>query len=288
MPDSSVQCWGANDDGLRGTPATPGAALSVTPSPVPWSFTNVKQIAISTTFACALDGDLDVCWGVLPNQYGTASVVQETPRHVFAGAAQIGAGVEHACALRASDGAVFCWGENGYGELGLGQSVAVQGTPTQVPGVFAKNLFVSGGTTCVQLASDGSFSCWGNNSWGQIPGAPLGNVYAPQAVPAFQGATSLSIGAGFGCGVFPMQQVRCWGSNTASDLGLGITDLNYSTPNPTTIPNFDAVQVSVGAWSACARRSDGSVWCWGDNKEGLCGTSAPPMVASPVQVVAAQ
>jgi hypothetical protein len=79
--------------------------------------------------------------------------------------------------------------------------------------------------------------------------------------------------------------VWCWGNNTSGQLGNGST---------TASPNR-AVQVSgltnvtdiAGYFStACARRSDGTVWCWGSNAEGALGTGSTSPAASsvPVQV----
>ena len=57
------------------------------------------------------------CWGWI-DLYGTVASARE-----------VAGGGSHACALR-SDGPVACWGDNNYGQLGIGSFEPVSG-PTE-------------------------------------------------------------------------------------------------------------------------------------------------------------
>jgi hypothetical protein len=268
----NVWCWGARDGGALGD----GLAVIQNPGPqvanrvaykvngVFTSLTTAFQLAAGGTHACALlnsnTGDV-WCWG----NVASGSPPTLYPMPFFTGAGQIAAGRNHTCALRAQDGAVFCWGSNVDGQLGLPVSTYAASMPVQVPGLVAKNIFAGGDSTCAQKL-DGSYACWGDNSGQQFAiGASQTVVFGPTPAPALAGATSLAFGPDHSCGVFGelgQGQARCWGDNNNGQLGVGYRSSGAAWP--LTVIGLDAVeQVTVGRGSSCAHRGDGSVWCWG-------------------------
>ena len=99
-------------------------------------------------------------------------------------------------------GALWCWGRNANGELGLGNSGVPVSTPTQV-GVdkdWARPELGQGLTTCA-LKKTGDLFCWGVGSYGQLGLGSLSSFNTPQKVPSIGGWTSVSIGNEHVCGV---------------------------------------------------------------------------------------
>ena len=86
-------------------------------------------------------------------------------------------------------------------------------------------------------------------------------------------------GASF-CGVARDGSAWCWGYNSGGLLGHGDDDsVTFARP-VWSAPGkgfTDAVEVRVGFSSSCARKSDGSVWCWGDNSYGQLGVAPEVM-----------
>jgi hypothetical protein len=78
--------------------------------------------------------------------------------------AKVSAGGYHTCAVK-TDGSLWCWGRNDYGQLGDG-TYADRNTPVQImTGVSSVALGYS--HTCA-VKTDGSLWCWGYNYYGQL------------------------------------------------------------------------------------------------------------------------
>jgi alpha-tubulin suppressor-like RCC1 family protein len=111
-------------------------------------------------------------------------------------------------------------------------------TPVDVDGLtFVTAIAAGGGTTCA-LTSDGSASCWGNNSDGELGLStnqgpemcsqnPLPVSYpcstTPRQVPNLTGTAAISVGSSHVCAVLSDATIRCWGTNTYGELGDGTT-----------------------------------------------------------------
>jgi alpha-tubulin suppressor-like RCC1 family protein len=78
-------------------------------------------------------------------------------------------GVDHTCAI-GTDQAVYCWGDNKYGELGDGTD-ADRAVPTKAA-VSGQFVMVGAGNhlTCA-LEKSGAVWCWGSNEYGALGNA---------------------------------------------------------------------------------------------------------------------
>ena len=154
VQDDGVWCWGTNDHGQLGDGTTASHSLPAQVSGLPQP---AERVSANGRHTCAglVDGTL-WCWGW--NQYGELGDGTTADRHgpvavgVFAGdVAQVSAGVNHdSCAVRA-DSSVWCWGSDGFGQLGDGQS-AFRATPFRVlQGAVAANVPASNASSHVWL-----------------------------------------------------------------------------------------------------------------------------------------
>jgi len=168
LSTGGVQCWGRNSSG-HSAPVAVSLGEGVT----------VTAVSAGGGHTCALLSTGGVqCWGF--NNYGQlgdgTTADRSTPVAVSLGAGvtatAVSAGLDHTCALL-STGGVQCWGDNKYGQLGDGSSVALDeysSTPVSVAfeeGVVATAVSTGYGHTCAVL-STGAVQCWGWNRVGQL------------------------------------------------------------------------------------------------------------------------
>ncbi len=90
-------------------------------------------------------------------------------------------------------------------------------------------------------------------------------------------AKQITAGANHFCALMSDGTVRCWGGDEYGALGGGLPSKDPkdgpSKAGFTTVVGglTDVTQISAGRFTTCARRDDGSVWCWGQNSHGQLG-----------------
>lgn len=183
--------------------------------------------------------------------------------------ASISAGREHTCGIRL-DRTLWCWGTNGNGQLGLGETVEGRLVPTQVGRAAWLQVNASDfGHTC-GIQADHSLWCWGYNSSGQLGTGDDDYRYVPTRVEGSAEWVAVSTGYGHTCAIRGDRSLWCWGDNSVGQLGIG-SDA-YAVYDPTQeARGFAWTQLSAGGNHTCALRDDSSLWCWGWNGDGQLG-----------------
>ncbi len=175
------------------------------------------------------------------------------------------------CALL-SNGTVECWGYNGQGQLGNG-STTNSPSPVLVSGVTtATALAVGESHSCVVL-SGGTVACWGDNTYGELgPATSATSSTTPVTVSGLSSVTAVATGRALSCALISGGTVKCWGDNSLGELGNNMRGTNSSTP--VAVANLTGVTaIAAGSFSACALKSNNTVWCWGDDTEDELGVS---------------
>jgi alpha-tubulin suppressor-like RCC1 family protein len=300
LTGGTVRCWGKNDSGqlgLNNTTAMPtqvGAAINL------GSGLTAASIAAGPTYACAVLSNGSVrCWGDNSDGQlglGNAQAVLSGTVSLGAGvtASAVTAGVDNACAI-VTGGAVRCWGDNTFGEFGLG-STAIPDSTGQAPSTYG-NVILKTGRTAAALSAGGTFNCarlddgeaecWGYNALGELG---IGNTQSigDDEVPGTAGIVAvgtppvagIAAGEAHTCALLGNAVgLKCWGDNAKGQLGQGDTTRrgNTGTTEPLEISairfptGLTATSVSTGNSYTCALLSDGSVKCWGWNDRGQLG-----------------
>jgi alpha-tubulin suppressor-like RCC1 family protein len=283
LTTGSVRCWGDNSSGALGLGNTSTLSTTMVPSQIGTVSlgATATAIAVGTDDSCALLSNGTIrCWGenilgelglgvktevsatMVPSAYGT--VLLPSGRTATA----ISLGSSFTCA-DLSDGTAECWGYNGSGQLGVGNTTTigdnespatagiVMGPAAGVTRIFA----FRGSATCALFANGGGYHCWGDNSEAELGYPDLnerGNTAATlpsnaTAVPALTfptglSATGLYFGDAHACALLSDGSLHCWGWNNYGQLGLGFVSsapTDYVGGSSTTTPNTTATAVQV-------------------------------------------
>ena len=105
------------------------------------------------------------------------------------------AGVDQSLALR-SDGTVWAWGGDRYGQLGDGSNSAAQPTPVQVAGLTGVTKIAAGGLFGLALRSDGTVWAWGYNAVGELGNGTAADSNVPVQVTGLARVTAIAAGEG--------------------------------------------------------------------------------------------
>jgi alpha-tubulin suppressor-like RCC1 family protein len=183
---------------------------------------------------------------------------------------------------------VYCWGSNWQGRLGDGTYIDRR-VATQATGMAAGVAKVTAGKghTCV-LKSNGQVWCWGRNWSGQVgDGTTTERTSGVQITWPTQPApliTDIVCGEEFTCVITAAGGAWCFGENGYGQLGDDtITD--HGTPAPVTGMETGIADVEAGAQHTCLIKTDGSLWCWGNNYYGRVGDGTATERHLPVAVM---
>jgi alpha-tubulin suppressor-like RCC1 family protein len=168
----------------------------------------------------------------------------------------------HACSI--VNGALICWGENTYGQVGDGTMTNAIFPVVVIPsGVVQAAL---GESHSCAIVAKGALQCWGNNGNFQVNGTGVGELLPVTVASA--GVTSVAAGAAHTCAVIA-GKVKCWGSDSDGQIGNGSAS-SEDVAGGYTIPTVGATRVFAGANHNCALYGT-RLRCWGRNEEGQLG-----------------
>ena len=94
---------------------------------------------------------------------------------------------------------------------------------------------------------------------------------------------SISSGAAHTCALNDRSGVECWGANMYGQLGDGTTEDSPVPVQAVGLPE-KVIHVSCGDTHTCARTESGTIYCWGDNRQGQLGIGTFDNSASPTAV----
>ena len=199
-------------------------------------------------------------------------------------------GETYTSAFIRTDGTLWICGKNEWGCLGLNQSQPSIGnisSPTQIPGTSWSEICLFNGRTGA-IKTDGTLWVWGNGAnngeLGLNAAAPGTRYSSPVQVP---GTTWSSISMSYVSSIATRTDgtLWSWGGNVYG--GLGVPSVGTAKrSSPIQIPGSTWAYAEARYYSAIATKTDGTLWCWGDNNYGSLGINggATDRRSSPTQI----
>ena len=185
-----------------------------------------------------------------------------------------------------TDGTLWAWGGNDYGQLGL-SDLTGRSSPVQVGVASDWSQITAGDASCYGIKNNGTLWAWGSNGYGRLGLGDTSNRYTPTQVGALSDWSKISSAASFSIAV--KTDGTLWGMGRSNDYALlVVTVVGISSPvQISTTSNWS--QISCGGFSlndgfAGGVKTDGTLWMWGENGYGQLGLSDLTGRSSPVQV----
>ena len=284
---SALWCWGLNVYGQLGDGTTTDRHVPLMIS-APGS--GVAGVAAGMYHTCAVStAGAAACWGLnLNGQLGdgttTTRLAPVWVSGLGSGVVVLAAGYAHTCALT-TGGAVQCWGRNGEGQLGDGTTMD-RLTPVAVSGLGSgATAIASGGWHTCAVSTAGAAACWGYNLNGQLGNGTTMNSPIPvEVIGLGSGAVAVIGGHSHSCSAMNTGVIRCWGLNSAGQLGDGTTTRSTTPVAVGWLPS-GIVALAAGWHHVCAVPTAGGVSCWGENSSGQLGDGTTADRWTPVHVV---
>ncbi|MGB1461386.1 MAG: hypothetical protein ACPG9Q_00580 [Candidatus Thalassarchaeaceae archaeon] len=305
LDNNEMKCWGKAENGSLGN--GDGQQNQYTPVGVNelnennCCFADIEETSPDGDHSCALSNGSVYCWGLdTAGQIGHghiscfgACLNPHGPSVLNRNVVTFTTGLRHTCAI-ADDSTTWCWGENDFGQLGVGDNDG-RNAPAQVllpAGATPISINAGGHTTCVVL-DNGTGLCWGKSDYGHLGDGTYNNRNEPTPIsilPSNRSLVAMDLGAGHACGILDDGTAHCWGNNTFSSgesggrLGDGSTQ-SSRFPRSVSLPlGKTAISIDVGVDHTCAILDDSSAACWGLNEEGQLGDGTTDNSTTPVGV----
>ena len=203
-----------------------------------------------------------------------------TARSIFAGNAHN--------LMIGSDGNLYSWGYNAYGQLGNG-STSNSLTPTIVtlaPAVTPKNI-AAGIYHSLAIGSDGKLYTWGDNANGQLGNGTTVNSSTPAVVSLAPGVNALAVSGGLlhSLAIGNDGNTYAWGDNAYGELGNGSSAASSAVPVVVKFPlGVSAVAIASAYAYNLALGNDGVLYAWGHNSAGQLGDGTTTNRSTPVAI----
>ncbi len=188
----------------------------------------------------------------------------------------VSAGESHSVAIK-EDGTLWAWGDNSKGQSGDGSGLILRMEPTQIGTDSFWSQIDAGYDHTLAISAEGlntKLWTWGSNISGQL-GLGVSDAFIPEVTQVGTGLSWAAISAG-GQHSLAMEFVtggkKIWafGDNSKGQLGT-MNFVSSNVPVAVVASFLSWSRISAGGEFSVARKSDGTLWTWGNAGGGQLG-----------------
>jgi alpha-tubulin suppressor-like RCC1 family protein len=303
--DGTLWTWGINDTGQLGIGSTTNRS---SPGTIAGGGVTWDQVACASSFGIGVKNDGSLwTWGNNgTGQLGiNSTVARSSPSTIiFAGLPGSGANNDwkyvaaggfgtggYAASIKAN-GALYLWGNNTSGQLGVGVTTS-RLSPSLVAGGGEWDKITlapdnsAANTHTLGIKTDGTLWSWGGNGSGQLG---TGDTSARNSPGSLIVPANSYQWKDISCGIYSSAAIKTdgtlwtWGKNSSGVLG---NDLTSDRSSPGTVAGGGTTwkQVYMTGNCASAIKTDGTLWTWGNNSVGILGSGTTFNRSSPASII---
>jgi alpha-tubulin suppressor-like RCC1 family protein len=279
----NLLAWGRNADGQLGL----GNRTN---------YSSPKQVGslgvwndVSIALHCAaikLDGTLWTWGNNVNGALGLGNITYySSPKQVGAltNWSKVSTGGSNTCVAIKTDGTLWAWGANSFGQLGLGNRTKYS-SPKQVGSLTNWSDVANADNWCAAIKTDGTLWTWGKETYGNLGHGNSTYYSSPKQVGSLTTWSKISKNPE-GTQVIAVTTsgtLYAWGRNQHGQLGLG-NRTYYSSPKQIGALTTWAYPGGSEKSTICVK-TDGTLWTWGYNEQGQLGLGNVTHYSSPKQV----
>jgi len=174
---------------------------------------------------------------------------------------------ENSTCMITAKGLLYCWGDNSYGKLGLGNPVQKSQSYEQIQRVDRTETYYAitmGHNFSCGILTSGFLKCMGQNNNYELGDQTNNPKYSPTLIDTSSKFKFVSTSYKTMCAITIDDQLKCWGNNLYGNVGNNSADLYIPTPTIIDL-GIKFESVSVGSGLTCAITNHRDLKCWGIN-----------------------
>lgn len=167
------------------------------------------------------------------------------------------------------NGALWAWGDNAWGALGIDDTRNIDNYPPQKIGNDTNwQKLEAGSSFALALKADGTLWSWGYNYNGQLGHGDNARQYKPKQIGTATDWHFITANQEQSLAIKQDGTLWGWGDNLFSQLGDGTLNDHAS---PVQIGQQKWAKIASGSKHILGIQQDGSLWAWGSNANGQVG-----------------
>ena len=170
-----------------------------------------------------------------------------------------------------NSGNLYAWGNNDYGQLGIGSTEEYKTAPQKINGISNIEDVYKDVTSVIAKDKEGNLYAWGSNWRGSLGIGNTDHQTVPTLITGINNIQDVYTWASGNSVIAKDKEgnLYAWGNNEYGQLGIGNTDDQSIPKLIEEISNIEDVHINWG--NVIAKDKNGNLYAWGNNEYGQLG-----------------